>query len=86
MCVEGVVWSYGVVWGTRGVCAVHVVKATLHTALYYLSIYVESDEEEAPTPSYFRNMVKRRQSGEPGVSTGVDALCHSTVTVCVRGR
>ena len=46
------------------VCIMNALKPPLHTMLFYLSIYVESDEEEAPPPSYFRNMVKRRQSGE----------------------
>ena len=46
------------------VCVMNALKPQLHTVLFYLSIYVESDEEEAPPPSYFRNMVKRRQSGE----------------------
>lgn len=52
--------------------------------MYVMLICVESDEEEAPPPSYFRNMVKRRQSGELlylVLLQQLDALCNSTVTL-----
>ena len=53
----------GVVW--KGPCGlVEGAGYEGRVSCMVCCICAESVEEEAPPPSYFRNMVKRRQSGE----------------------